>query len=163
MVLLAKASPFSRGYVRSREVKAVNTLGGPTSDANLLFGEEVLILTRSGSPGAGEMQVSGMAGYDVLRWDGTCASLSDGELATRAVGVRRYAPFTWRDIDTNIQEALLKDQTIVAARKSQRKECQGVSFGGRSAACVNADAKLSERIVLAVRTSVDLPTPDRIP
>jgi hypothetical protein len=44
--LFDKSSPFSRGYVRSREVRAVNTLGGPSSDQSLRFEEEVLILTE---------------------------------------------------------------------------------------------------------------------
>src|SRR6187399_2741417 len=39
--LLKKDTPFSRGFVRARKVPPVNALGGPSSDANLEFGEEV--------------------------------------------------------------------------------------------------------------------------
>jgi hypothetical protein len=158
-----KSSPFARAYVRSREIKAVNTLGGPASDNNLRFGEEVLILTRSAPPGPEQMQTSGMGGYDVLRWDGTCATLAEGELATRAPGPPRHAPFEWQAIDTSIQNALLADQKIELARRAQRKHCHGISLGRRSAACVEADAKLIECIVAAVRGGISLPEPDRLP
>ncbi|HKO90389.1 MAG TPA: hypothetical protein VJU61_04510 [Polyangiaceae bacterium] len=161
--LLEKSSPYSRGYVRSRKVKAVNTLGGPASDAELTFGEEVLILTRTGEAKPGQMEISGMGGYDVLRWDGTCATLADGELAQRPPIPPRHAPLDWRYIDTSIQEALLLDEGIRGARQDQRKHCHGVSLGTRSAACVKADDRLNDRIVLALRSGLALPPPDALP
>jgi hypothetical protein len=161
--LFEKSSPFSRGYIRSREVKSVNTLGGPTSDASLRFGEEVVILTRIGGAGPGEMQVSGMGGYDVLRWDGTCANLADGELAMRAPVPPRHAPFSWRYIDTNIQNALLADSSIEAARRLHKKHCHGVSLGRLSPACLKAESELQGSIVAAVRTGMMLPLPQRVP
>lgn len=161
--LFEKSSPFSRGYVRVRSMQPVNTLGGPASDAALTFGEEVLVLTRTGAAQAGDMQMSGMGGYDVLRWDGTCATLADGELARYAPTAPRNAPIAWQYIDTNIQQALLENQGIDKARKTQRKHCQGASLGRRSASCIDADAKLNERIVLAVRTGMNLPAPERLP
>ncbi len=161
--LLEQGSPYSRGYVRSREIKAVNTLGGPSSDVSLRFGEEVVILTRTGGPGPHQMQVSGMGGYDVLRWDGTCATLSDGELARRAPVPPRYAPFSWKYIDENIQKALLADEAVATARRNHRKHCHGVSLGRISAACADAEAKLSDSVVAAVRGGISLPLPDRMP
>jgi hypothetical protein len=161
--LFEKSSPFSRGYVRSRRIKAVNTLGGPASDADLSFGEEVLILTHSGGPRAGEMQVSGMGGYEVLRWDGTCATVAEEELALRAPTAPRHAPFEWQWIDENIQKALLADEAIGEARRRHRKHCHGVTLGQRSAACIDAEAQLGERIVVALRSGMSLPVPDRMP
>jgi hypothetical protein len=161
--LFEKSSPFSRGYVRSREVQAVNTLGGPSSDDSLRFAEEVLILTRTGGAGPGEMQVSGMGGYDVLRWDGTCATLADGELAMRAPVPARYAPFSWRYIDTNIQNALLSNSDVEAARREHKKHCHGVSLGRISAACAKAESELRSSIVAAVRGGISLPDPERMP
>jgi hypothetical protein len=161
--LLEKGTPFSRGFVRARKVPAVNALGGPTSDAQLEFGEEVLILTRTGEAGAGQMQVSGMGGYDVLRWDGTCANLADGELALRAPIAPRHAPIEWRYIDADLQEALLLDAGIREARKAQRQHCHGVSLGTRSAQCVEAETRLQDRIALAVRGGLALPPPKDIP
>jgi hypothetical protein len=161
--LLEKRSPFSRGYIRVREVHAVNALGGPSSDAKLLFGEEVLILTRTSDGGSGQMQVSGMGGYDVLRWDGTCANLADGELALRPPVTPRAAPLEWRYIDENIQEALLRDKAVHSARQEQRKHCHGVTLGTRSAACVKADEQLNARIILAVRGGLELPPLASVP
>jgi hypothetical protein len=161
--LFEKSSPFSRGYVTRRNIKAVNTLGGPSSDVNLDAGEEVLILTRTAGPGAGEMQVSGMGGYEVLRWDGTCATLSDGELAARPPSSPRHGPLDWRYIDTNIQKALLVDPAIGEARREQRKHCHGVSVGRVSAACAKADARFYERVVATVRSGIELPEPERLP
>jgi hypothetical protein len=161
--LFEKSSPFSRGYVTRRNIKAVNTLGGPSSDVNLDAGEEVLILTRMAGPGAGEMQVSGMGGYEVLRWDGTCATLSDGELASRPPPSPRHGPLDWRFIDTNIQKALLVDPAIGEARREQRKHCHGVTVGRVSAACAKADARFYERVVATVRGGIELPEPERMP
>jgi hypothetical protein len=161
--LFEKSSPFSRGYITRRDIKAVNTLGGPSSDVNLDAGEEVLILTRSAGPGASEMQVSGMGGYEVLRWDGTCATLSDGELATRPPHSLRHGPLDWRYIDTNIQKALLANEGIVEARREQRKHCKGVTVGRVSSACAKADARFYESVVSTVRGGIDLPDPERLP
>jgi hypothetical protein len=161
--LLHESSPFTRGYVRSREVKAVNTQGGPSSDQSLRFEEEVLILAHSGGPGANQMVVSGMGGYEVLRWDGTCATLSDGELGLRAPRSPGHAAVAWKYLDTNIQAALLQHADVAAARRQHRKHCHGVSLGRLSAECAQAETALSQSIVDAVRGGVSLPTPDRMP
>lgn len=161
--LLGKGSPFTRGYVRSREVKAVNTLGGPSSDQPLRFEEEVLILSFTGAPGAGQLQVSGMGGYAVLRWDGTCATLGDEELSTRAPRAPKHPDVPWKYIDDSIQAALLKDATVEAARRQHRKHCHGVSLGRISAECARAEGALADSVIAAVRSGVSLPLPDRMP
>jgi hypothetical protein len=161
--LLKKDTPFSRGFVRARKVPPVNALGGPSSDATLEFGEEVLILTHTDDGAPGKMQVSGMGGYDVLRWDGTCANLADGELALRAPVPAKHAPIEWRYIDENVQDALLKDDGIRDARKQQRQHCHGVTLGSRSPQCVAADARLEDRIFSVVRGGFALPQLDKIP
>jgi hypothetical protein len=161
--LLQASTPFTRGYVRARKVKAVNTRGGPSSDQSLLFEEEVLILAHTGGPGANEMVVSGMGGYEVLRWDGTCATLSDGELGLRAPRAPGHAPVAWKYIDTNIQDALLQHADVAAARRQHRKHCHGVSLGPLSAECAKAEGELGQSIARAVRGGISLPTPDRMP
>lgn len=159
--LFAKSSPMTRGYVRMREVNAVNLRGGPVGDTSLTFAEEVLILAQHG--GEGEIQVSGMGGYDVLRWDGTCATLSTDELVTRVPAPPRHAPFAWNYIDDGIQEALLQDEAIRSAQVTQRKRCRGMSNSQRSASCREAAERLNERIVVAIRTGMDLPLPKYTP
>lgn len=159
--LFAKSSPFTRGYVRMREVRAANLRGGPVGDANLTFAEEVLLLARHG--GAGEMQVSGMGGFDVLRWDGTCATLSEEELVMQLPAPPRHAAFAWRYIDDAIQEALLQNDAIRSARATQRKRCQGMSQTQRSASCREAAERLNQQIVVAIRTGMNLPHPEYTP
>jgi hypothetical protein len=161
--LLKKDTPFSRGFVRARKVPPVNALGGPSSDANLEFGEEVLLLTHTDDGAPGKMQVSGMGGYDVLRWDGTCANLAEGELVLRAPIPAKHAPIEWRYVDENVQDALLKDDGIREARKQQRQHCHGVTLGSRSPQCVAADAQLEDRIFTAVRGGFALPPLDKLP
>jgi len=156
--LFAKSSPLTRAYVRMREVRAANLRGGPVGEADLTFAEEVLILARHGD--SGEMQVSGTGGFDVLRWDGTCATLSDDELVLRVPAPPRHAQFAWKYIDENIQQVLLQNETIKLARADERKRCHGMSPGDRSASCRQAAERLNEYIVVAVRTSVDLPLPE---
>lgn len=162
LALLAKSSPFTRGYVRARAVDSVNTRGGPASDSKLVFDEEVLIVERFGSAPGG-MQVSGSSGYIVLRWDGTCATLEDSELTLRAPPAPRHAPFEFRYLDSSVQSALLADPEVQRARKKQREACRGVSMGMRTAACVRAEDELGERVALAVRSGIELPVPERLP
>jgi hypothetical protein len=159
--LFAKSSPITRGYVRMREVNPVNLRGGPVSDTSLTFAEEVLILAQHGSEG--EIQVSGMGGYDVLRWDGTCATLSTDELVMRVPAPPRHAPFAWNYIDGGIQEALLQNEAIRSARATQRQRCRGMSSSQSSASCREAANRLNERIVVAVRTGMELPSPEYTP
>lgn len=153
--LFSKSSPFTRAYVRMREVRAVNLRGGPAGDTPLIFAEEVLLLARHG--GSDGMQVSGVGGYDVLRWDGTCATLSSDEVVTRVPAPPRHAPFAWRYIDDSIQEALLQNDTIRSAQAAERKRCRGTSDGERSASCRDAAKRLNDHVVSAIRSGMDLP------
>jgi len=141
-----------------REVRAANLRGGPVGVADLTFAEEVLILAQHGD--SGEMQVSGTGGFDVLRWDGTCATLSDDELVLRVPAPPRHAQFAWNYIDENIQQVLLQNQTIKGARADERKRCHGMSPNDRSPSCREAAERLNEYIVVAVRTGVELPLPE---
>lgn len=158
--MFEKDAGWARGYIRVEQVEPVNTFGGPASDTKLTFGEEVVILQKSG--GAGEVQVSG-GGFVVLRWDGTCATLADHELVTWVPGVPRHAPFVWNYIDDNIQQALLSNQRIERARRTQRKSCPGGRLSKKSPACEKATSHLNETVVLAVRTGIALPTPENLP
>ncbi|MEP7124758.1 MAG: hypothetical protein ABJE95_27770, partial [Byssovorax sp.] len=74
LAMFTKGTPWTRGYLRMN-VEAWNASGGMSSSDKLVFDEEVLIVAHR-SADTGGMQVSGSTGsYDVLRWDGTCASL----------------------------------------------------------------------------------------
>ncbi len=162
IAMFEKSAGWSRGYIRMEQVDSVNTLGGPASDAKLVFSEEVIVLRETGS-GGGAMQVSNGKGFVVLRWDGTCATLDEHELVPWMPALPQHPPFVWGYIDTNIQKALLANQRIAKARGNQRKLCRGGRLNKRSDTCQKATGKLRESIVLAVRTGIQLPTPENLP
>ncbi|HKO91442.1 MAG TPA: hypothetical protein VJU61_09840 [Polyangiaceae bacterium] len=159
--LFAKGSPFTRAYVRMREVRALNLRGGPSGGTQLTFAEEVLLLHHHGT--AGELEVSGDGGYDVLRWDGTCATLSSDELVTRVPAPPRHAPFAWKYIDDGVQAALLRNSVVRSAWDAERKRCRGASDSEQSAACRAAAEQLNDRVVVAIRSGIDLPVPEYTP
>ena len=159
--MMQKSQPWTRGYVRVQDTDTINTLGGPTGEAKLVFGEEVLIL-RAQSKSREGIQISGMDGFIVLRWDGTCATLAQHELVTWVPGLPRHAPLVWKYLGDGVQNALLKTQRIKTARRVQRERCRGSRFN-RSPACEKATSELNEAIVVAVRTGAQVPLPERIP
>jgi hypothetical protein len=163
LAMFEKESPWTRGYLNVKEVAAVNTIGGPAGSTKLVFGEELIVLGKRGGGGGGGFQVSGMGGFDVLRWDGTCATLAEHELVTYVPGVPRTAPIVWKYLDDNVQQALLENAGIRDARDKHRKQCQGASLGTPSSACQRATQLLNDKIAVAVRTGLKVPTPTRLP
>jgi hypothetical protein len=160
--MMQKGQPWTRGYIRVENVDTVNTLGGPAGESKLVFGEEVVILRGKTEEGSGAgMQVSGMGGFIVLRWDGTCATLAEHELVTWVPGLPRHAPLVWKYLGDGVQEALLLSQRVRLARKQHRAQCKGARFG-RSTECLRATEKLNDAIVVAVRTGTKVPFPERV-
>jgi hypothetical protein len=160
IVWFGKGTPWVRRYVKLPVVEPRNTTGGPSSDTKLTWGEEVLVLKQHGA--GGTVIVSGAVDYDVLRWDGTCASMSDLEMTASAPSMPKNAPIVWKYLDTNIQEALRKDATIQKAVEAEGKACGGKAAGA-GFACERASRNLSSAIVAAVRKGIALPTPERLP
>ncbi|MBN1612430.1 MAG: hypothetical protein JW940_37715 [Polyangiaceae bacterium] len=158
--MMQKGQPWTHGYIRVENVDTVNTLGGPTGEAKLAFGEEVLVL-RGRTEKTGGVQVSGTGGFIVLRWDGTCATLAEHELVTWVPGLPRHAPLTWKYLGAGVQQALLESRRVREARKQHRDQCQGATFG-RSPECLKATERLNEAIVVAVRTGTKVPFPERV-
>ncbi len=156
IVWFAKGTPWTRRYVKAAGVEPRNATGGPSSDAKLVKGEEVLILRQQGG---GDAKASGSVDYDVLRWDGTCASLSDSQMTDTAAGQPQNALIGWRYLDVRIQTALFKDPAIAKAQLAVTNVCKG-STGG---ACAHAIHNLSAAIASAVRKGIELPAPARTP
>jgi hypothetical protein len=162
LVLFAKGTPWVRGYLR-RDTEAWDASGGPSSAGKLKYTEEVLILVKR-TPNTGGMVVSGAGGsYDVLRWDGTCASLQAEEVTTRPIDNPLWADIPWRKLDDNFQEALRKDDKLSNLVVEQKKECKGVSAGQVSDKCEKATKALSKAIVRFVRGGGALPPPPKLP
>jgi hypothetical protein len=160
LVMFRKGTPWTRRYVKLQVVEPRNTAGGPSSDAKLVMGEEVILLKRHG--GGGGVEVSGSTDYDSLRWDGSCASLSDLEVSAHPPGMTKSAPIIWKFLESGMQQALEQDPGISKARDSWGKTCGGKAAGaGR--ACEQAARNLTNAIVSAVRSGMELPVPERIP
>lgn len=155
-----KGSPFTRGYLKGT-VDAWNASGGVSSADKLVFDEEVIVLlARKNETG---IQVSGASGgFDVLRWDGTCATLSGEELTMSVPPKPKNAKVLWKDFSDAAQTALLADATIAKLNKERRDECKGASIGEVSKKCVALVDKLSEAIVAFVRSGGDVPAPAKL-
>ena len=162
IAMFEKSTPWTRLYVRMAEIDSVNTTGGPAADAKLVFAEELLLLREHGS-GNGGFQVSGAGGYLVLRWDGTCATVSSDEVVEYYPGFPKAAPIVWKYIDSDLRDALLADSHIKLARQTYMHQCRGMRPGMEAGPCKHATQVLNDSVVLAVRKGIDLPPPDRIP
>lgn len=162
LVLFAKGSPWTRGYL-SRNVEAWNASGGASSRDKLEFDEEVLVLHHKVAD-TGGMQVSGSGGgYDVLRWDGTCASLASEELRLKVPPSAKNARLNWKALDLKTREALLAEEKIGKADDERRKECKGATMGEVSVKCLKADTRLGVVVVDFVRKGGAVPPPEKLP
>lgn len=163
IAMFNKRAPWKHMYVKMQQgVDASNTLGGPNGEERLQFAEEVLILREKGTGSSG-IQVSGMGGYHVLRWDGTCATVSDYEVVDYQPGLPKNAVIRWKYLGHAIQRALETKKPIKAAEKEYREACKGGRFRRNEPPCVKATKELNRVILLAVRKGMDLPEPDRRP
>lgn len=162
LAMFQKGTPWTRGYLKG-DVEAVNASGGSSSGDKLVFDEEVIFVVRRKAD-AGGVQVSGAGdGFDVLRWDGTCATLQAGEITTQAPPKPKNAKLLWKDVPEAAQTKLLEDASIAKVNGVRKKECKGVTLGDVSDKCVKAVDQLSAAIVTYVRGGGAVPTPAAIP
>ena len=161
--LFGNGSKFTKGYL-TRKTEAWNASGGASAGGYVEFDEEVLLLFERKSD-MGGMQVSGASGggYDALRWDGSCVTLSGEEVTQTRPPAPKTAKIEWRFLDDNVQEALRQNPKVNAAYLERRKECKGAVSGDVSAKCVKADNTLSEAIIAYVRGDAKIPTPSTLP
>jgi hypothetical protein len=161
--MLAKGTPWQRGYLKVKSVEAWNASGGMSSADKLVFEEEFVILARR-EAAQGGIQVSGAGGsYDVLRWDGTCASLMEDEVSLRGGSSPKNAKIPWKNLDEKVRDALAANDKIGKAYTDRRKECKGATMGDVSAKCEKADALLSKVVVDYVRGGGSVPAPAKLP
>lgn len=163
LTMLGKGTPWTRGYLRVKSVNAWNASGGVSSNDKIVFDEEFVILTHR-EENAGGIVVSGSTGaYDVLRWDGTCASLTGEEVTTRTPPAPKHAKIPWRSLDDKVRDALLASEKISKVASERKKECKGATIGEVSNKCEKADAMLSVVVVDYVRGGGALPPPSKLP
>ncbi|MGK4002735.1 hypothetical protein WMF31_08945 [Sorangium sp. So ce1036] len=160
--LFAKGTPFTRGYL-TRDTEAWNASGGSSSNDKLLFDEEVLILSRRKAD-TGGMVVSGAGGgYDVLRWDGTCASLMTEEVRLHVPPKPKFAKVPWKSLDQKTREAFQADEKVGKIVAERRRECKGATMGAVSLKCEKVDKQMGAALVEFVRNGGALPTPGPLP
>ncbi|MCC6554978.1 MAG: hypothetical protein IT372_18550 [Polyangiaceae bacterium] len=163
LMLFQKGSPWRRAYVAVREAAPFNGLNGPSSDEKLTFEEELLVLSEK-KVDTGGMQVSGAgASFDLLRWDGTCVTLSAEEIRFAAPSKPKHATIPWRILEDATQNALLADEALAKVAAERKKECKGATMGNVTAKCEKADKALNDLVVKAVRSGTPVPKPAKVP
>ncbi|WP_438038630.1 hypothetical protein [Sorangium sp. So ce128] len=162
LTLFAKGSPFTRGYL-TRDTDAVNASGGSSSNDKLVFDEEVLILYHR-EPETGGMVVSGAGGgYEVLRWDGTCATLMAEEVRQHVPPKPKFAAIPWKSLDQKTRDAFLADEKTGKLIIERKRECKGATMGAVTAKCEKVDKQMAAALIEYVRGGGALPAPGPLP
>jgi hypothetical protein len=136
---------------------------GARSDLWLQFGEEVIVLRRRGAGTATGVQISGPTDVDVLRWDGTCATIRQEMFVSYIPGDMISPRIVWRYLEDPIRESSRKNSAVAAAEVSERRDCRSSSPTKPSPECDKAMKRLTEAIVIAVRLGIELPDPQNVP
>lgn len=165
LFLFSRGTPWQRLYVKAETVEPVNTYDGERSDRWLGFGEEVLVLQEHGPGASQKVVVSGPSDVDILRWDGTCATIRKEMLVSYIPAPMDSVRIVWRYLDADVQQALLADELVVRAQDAERKNCRGSSVKHPSESCEKAMKRLTDVIVLALKRDkgVVLATPEARP
>ena len=161
--MFAKGTPWTRVWLAG-DVEAWNASGGLTHRAKLAFDEEVIVLSRHGAGGGGGIVMTGaMASFDVLRWDGSCVSVMEGELTTRRPPTPKPAPVPWSRLEETTRRALLASPKVKATHDSLDKACASVSSSTEKKSCEKADKAFTSAVAEFVRGGGTLPAPARRP
>jgi hypothetical protein len=161
--LFGKGTPWTRVYLAG-DVEAWNASGGRTHRAKLAFDEEVIVLGKHGAgAGAGIVMTGAQASYDVLRWDGSCVSVMEGELTTRRPPAPKPADVVFSRLEESTRHALLAAPKVKATHEALFKACTSVASPAEKKSCEKADKAFSLAIVDAVRAGASLPSPARRP
>jgi hypothetical protein len=157
----AKKTPWQRLYMTVR-ADPFNASGGMSLMGDKLEpGEEVIALRRRD---ATKMQTSGEnAGYDVLRWNGACATIHDDDFTEEPPKNLRSAPIDWRRLSLEMRQALEAIPEIGEVYELRHQKCRGKSVGIISDQCELYDKKLSEVVAERVRAGAKLPPPKPVP
>lgn len=163
LYLFAGRLPWKHRYVKAEYVEPVNPHGGEQSEAWMKFGEEVVVMRRRSAPGGKGVQISGPSDVDVLRWDGTCATIREEMLVSYVPAPMQSPRIVWKYLAGELQEALLKNAQVARAREAERKSCRDSSHTHPTPACDKAMQKLTDAVALAVRLNIELPETGGVP
>jgi hypothetical protein len=166
VVMFNRTAPWQHAYVRVKDVMPFNSFGGPSAHSRLEFLEEVLLL-RERQPKKQQQQMmilDAPVSYDVLRFDGTCATLVGDEFMLKKPVVRpHYAPIIWQQIDTRVRLALAENTKISEAAEAQNSACQGTFLAGGGETCRDSTQRLTRAIMTVLSEGVALPLPAKLP
>ncbi|MBX3231324.1 MAG: hypothetical protein KIT84_10300 [Labilithrix sp.] len=158
LTMFAKGTPWTRVWLAG-DVEAWNASGGFTSRTQLAFDEEVIVLSRHSAPSAGGVVMSGNTSFDVLRWDGSCVSVLEGELTLRRPPQPKpAAKMPWTRLEEATKRALLTTPKVKSTRDALEKAC-----ASDKVACDRAEKDFGAAIAQSVRAGTPLPVPTRRP
>lgn len=156
-------TPWKRLYMLMR-ADPVNASGGSSLLGDKLERGEEIIALRRRSEADGEVQVGdNNAGYDVLRWNGACATIHDGEFAETRPSHIVQSKVEWRRLGLPLRQQLEAQPAIAAAYEARRKSCHGFSLGRVSGDCEADDKALMQEVVRYIQTGPELPEASRMP
>ncbi len=156
-------TPWKRLYMMKR-AEPFNASGGASLLGDKLErGEEVIALKRR-SADEGQVQVGdNNAGYDVLRWNGACATIHDGDYAEDRPSRIVQSKLEWRRLGLPLRQQLEQQPAIAEAYNARRKSCKGFSMGTVSGSCEENDRLLMQEIVRYIQSGPALPPAARMP
>jgi hypothetical protein len=159
--MFAPGTPWQRLYMVAR-AEPFNASGGASLLGDKLEpGEEVIALRRRDN--RGDLQVGDNAGYDVLRWNGACATIHDGDFAEDRPGRIVQSKLEWRRLGLPLRQQLEAQPAIAAAYEARRKSCRGQHMGVVSGDCETNDRLLMEEVVRYVQSGAKLPPAAKMP
>jgi hypothetical protein len=161
--MFAPGTPWKRLYMLAR-ADPFNASGGSSLLGDKLErGEEIIALKRR-SENEGEIQVGdNNAGYDILRWNGACATIHDGDYAEDRPSRIVQSKVEWRRLGLPLRQHLESQPAIAAAYAARSKSCHGFSMGAVSGDCESNDKLLMQEVVRYVQTGAELPPATRMP
>lgn len=166
--LFTKGTPWTRIYLAG-DVEAWNATGGRAQRSKLAFDEEVIVLGKHGAGGGGGIVMTGaQASYDVMRWDGSCVSVMEGEITTRRPPAPKPANVSFSRLEERTRDALLATPKVKSTHAALFKACAKVSSPSATPkdkkSCEKADKAFTKAIVEAVRAgAAALPSPAHRP
>jgi hypothetical protein len=159
--MFAPNTPWQRFYLL-KNAEPVNASGGASLLGDkMLRGEEVIVLRRNGKHSG--VETSDIGGYDVLRWNGACATVHDGEFALKPPQDIHFAHLEWRELGLPMRQVLEADPNLGAVYEEKRRQCHGKITGQISAGCEEYDKKFANEIVRYVRQGGKLAKPIKVP
>jgi hypothetical protein len=161
--MMGPGQPWTHRYVRVAKAQAINPITGRVGVSKLTFGEEIIMLRYREGITEGPIKVSGTQRYEILRWDGSCAALEEGEFVKWIPAPqKRYVVPTWTRISDTYQQLLLQHSAVAEAVARKRAECKGAGLG-RPPKCHRAIEALNGTVADVVHDGIELPLPAEVP